>query len=99
MRNKITRIVRYAALITMVLAISGCGVSKLDHVALEKKYDRVQQEITGFNEQVKKMQEENISLRAENKALKEQLKGLTATNSTLKADNDKLTKESKKQEA
>jgi len=60
--------------LTMVWGLSGCGVPKNQYEILEQKYERIQKEMTSFNEQVKKVKNENEALVKQNAQLGEELR-------------------------
>lgn len=85
----------------MMFVLVGCGVPRNDHEALQKKYTKVQQEMTDFNAQAKKVQTENTALKTRVTVLEDQAKKLTSENKAVNAKYQRLLKQqaAAKQEA
>ena len=92
MKNAI-RVTACLTLGLMMFALVGCGISKNDHEALQKKYTKVQQEMTDFNTQVKKVQTENTTLKSKMTTLEDQVKKLTSENKAVNAKYQRLLKQ------
>ena len=84
MRN-IIRVAQYAVLITVMLALVGCGVPKSEHQALADKFTQ--------------SQKENDALTKRNKDLEAQVARLTSANKELQAKYQELLKEKEGLEA
>ena len=85
--------------VVLVLAgvmVSGCGVPKNEHELLEEKYAKVQEEMVGFNEQVKKVQTDNVTLNDTVKKLKGEIKKLSEEKVAMKKENQKALAANKK---
>ena len=92
---KVMQLVQYAVLFTVVLALVGCGVPKSEHQMLEQKYDKIQKEMSDFNEQAKKVQLENAFLKKQVKELEDHVNRLKEENEVIKAQYQKKVTEEK----
>jgi len=90
---KVVQLAQYAVLFTVVLALVGCGVPKSEHQVLQDKYDKVQKEMSDFNEQAKKVQLENAFLKRQVKELEDQITKLKDENDLIKAQYQKVAAE------
>ena len=94
-----SRSLRYLVVIAVAVALVGCGVPKSEHEQLEQQYSKVQAEIGKFNENVSKMQKENLALKDQIKELNAQIAKLEQKNAVVSKAYKELSEAQQKAEA